>query len=115
MTELEKLQHLFAELRCLSRATIQAIGFLDEDQLLSFANRREEIVKAMEPYRAYVTDEMREQIATLLLEEQVILNRMTDIRTEAADWLKLRSGIRVQQNAYQSIYDADSIFIDYRK
>ncbi|KJK29948.1 hypothetical protein MMB75_12235 [Paenibacillus sp. P2(2022)] len=115
MNEIEHLQSFVDELKLLCRRTLEDLSTLDEDGLLAFSTKREELVQAMKPYGAAATNEIKEQIRGILQEEQAILARMMEIKQEAAEWLQKRGMIRAQQHAYQQSYAANSLFFDNRK
>ncbi|WP_025678747.1 hypothetical protein [Paenibacillus massiliensis] len=114
MTDQEQLATLLEQYTGLSQRTIAEIRDMDEDQLLDFVEQREALVKQMEPFQSLVTTAMKSQIRQLLQDETVIVDRMQEIKDEAAEWLKKRSSIRSQQSAYQSSFSVDGVFIDYR-
>ncbi|SEO66571.1 hypothetical protein [Paenibacillus sp. OK076] len=115
MTDTEKLRHLVNKYSLLSNHTIANISELDEEQLLNYSEQRESIVNEIGSYTLLLTDDMKAEIKQLLIGEGVIVERMLEIKNEAAEWLEKRGNIRSQQNAYQHSYSADSVFIDYRK
>ncbi|MBW4081661.1 hypothetical protein [Paenibacillus sp. S150] len=108
-------EQLLEELRELSSQTVRDIAVLDTDELVDFVERREEIVVAMKPYLALMSDAAKEIIKQMLVDERVILDRMYQLKNEAGEWLQNLGNVRVQQNAYQQSYSIDSLFIDHRK
>lgn len=114
MTDYQQLESLVAKYVQLGQRTIAQVKELDENQLLEFVEQRDEIVKQMEPLQSAITDDLRRRIQGMLQNERVIMERMLEIKQEAAEWLERRGNIRSQQSAYQRSYTVGGSFIDYR-
>jgi hypothetical protein len=113
--EHDELNRLLNELALLAKDTAASVTELDEDALLDFVNLRAGIVQAMEPYRKLITDEDKTVIQAILAEEQVIYQKMIQIKEESAEWLAKRQSSKMQSNAYQSQYNYGSLFVDKRE
>jgi hypothetical protein len=108
-------QLLFTELQEISAQAIRDISKMDTDDLVAFVDQREEIVRALQPYLSLISVSDKQKIDKMLQDEQVIVNRMNELKNEAGEWLQNRGTVRVQQNAYQQSFSIDSLFIDHRK
>ncbi|MFM9279944.1 hypothetical protein [Paenibacillus jiagnxiensis] len=114
MTDHQQLENLIAKYVQLGQRIIAHVKELDENQLIEFVEQRDEIVKQMEPFQSAITDDLRRRIQEMLHNEKVIVERMQEIKQEAAEWLERRGNIRSQQSAYQRSYTIGGSFIDYR-
>ncbi|MEK5025613.1 hypothetical protein [Paenibacillus sp. FSL M7-1046] len=108
-------QLLFTELQRISAQAISDISAMDTDELVAFVERKEEIVSAMKPYLSLISSKDKQIIDQMLKDEQVIVDRMYELKNEAGEWLQNLSTVRVQQNAYKQSFSIDSLFIDHRK
>lgn len=62
-----------------------------------------------------LTGEQKTQLQTLATYDQKIVERMEQLKQEAANELIKISNIRKQQEGYSSQYDTESYFIDNKK
>lgn len=102
------------DLQAITEEAVARLNLMKEEELLQLADQREELVKALEPYRSHVTPENREQIAYILGFDSLILNRMSSLKNEAGQWMQKQGTIKTQQNAYHSAYAMNSMFIDHK-
>lgn len=109
------MQALIQALKEMTIETTKRLSIMEEEELVIFVDRRQEIVHAMEKYRAYLTEEDKQEIGFILDMDGPILKRMNKLKDEAGSWMEKKGNIRIQQNAYQRVYSVDSLFIDHRK
>ncbi|MBE7898980.1 hypothetical protein G7L40_10925 [Paenibacillus polymyxa] len=109
------IQDLIQVLKEMTIETTNRISIIEEEELVSFVERRQEIVHAMEKYRNFLTEEDKQEIGYILDMDEPILDRMNKLKDEAGSWMEKKGNIRIQQNAYQRAYSVDSLFIDHRK
>ncbi|WP_226000517.1 hypothetical protein [Paenibacillus sp. BJ-4] len=109
------IQDLIQALKKVTIETTKRLSIIEEEELVAFVDRRQEIVHAMEKYRTFLTEEDKQEIGLILDMDGPILKRMNKLKDEAGSWMEKKGSIRVQQNAYQRAYSVDSLFIDQRK
>ena len=109
------IQDLIRVLKEMTIETTNRLSVIEEEGLVAFVDRRQEIVQAMEKYRTSLTEEDKQEIGLILDMDGPILKRMNQLKDEAGSWMEKKGNIRAQQNAYQRAYSVDSLFIDHRK
>lgn len=109
------IQDLIQALKEMTIETTNRLSIIEEEELVAFVDRRQEIVHSMEKYRTLLTKEDKKEIGLILDMDGPILMRMNKLKDEAGSWMEKKGNIRVQQNAYQRAYSVDSLFIDHRK
>jgi hypothetical protein len=113
--EANSIQDLIRVLKEMTIETTNQLSIIEEEELVAFVDRRQEIVYSMEKYRALLTEEDKQEIGLILDMDGSILKRMNELKDEAGSWMEKKGNIRIQQNAYQRAYSVDSLFIDHRK
>ncbi|MFD1885614.1 hypothetical protein [Paenibacillus wenxiniae] len=111
----EGMSSLLEQLHVLSVGIIERLNIISDEELFSFIDEREVLIKRMEMYRAELTEEHKVQISELMNMDPIILNKMDQIKQEAGQWLERQGTIRNQQHAYHQHYVTDSFFVDRRK
>ncbi|ASR45615.1 hypothetical protein B4V02_02260 [Paenibacillus kribbensis] len=109
------VQALIQALKEMTIEMTKRLSIMEEEELVTFVDRRQEIVHAMEKYRTSLTEEDKQEIGLILDMDGPILKRMNKLKDEAGSWMEKKGNIRIQQNAYQRAYSVDSLFIDHRK
>ncbi|NEU25591.1 hypothetical protein G3M74_05455 [Paenibacillus polymyxa] len=109
------IQDFIRVLKEITIETTNRISIIEEEELVAFVDRRQEIVHEMEKYRTSLTEEDKQEIRLILDMDGPILKRMNKLKDEAGSWMEKKGHIRIQQNAYQRAYSVDSLFIDHRK
>ncbi len=102
------------DLQAITEEAVARLNLMNEEELLQLADQREELVKALEPYRTNITLENRTQIAHILGFDSLILSRMSFLKNEAGQWMQKQGAIKSQQNAYHNAYAMNSVFIDHK-
>lgn len=84
------------------------------EELLEFVEERERLVTAMglQEYSAAERTEYARTIAGLAPYDSRIVAKLAEFKTEAATQLQNIAASRVRKAAYESQYDADSMFFD---
>jgi glycyl-tRNA synthetase (class II) len=63
----------------------------------------------------FLTVEQKRKMESILRNDEMISQRMLQLKIEAQDWLLQRNMAKTQRNAYESAYTPDSILMDRRK
>ncbi|WP_084011502.1 hypothetical protein [Paenibacillus kribbensis] len=109
------IQALIQALKEMTIETTNRLSIIEEEELVAFVDRRQEIVQEMKKFRNVITEEDKQEIGLILDMDAPILERMNKLKDEAGSWMERKGNIRVQQSAYQRAYSVDSLFIDHRK
>jgi len=113
MTAIE-VGKILDDLQAITEEAIARLNVMHEEELLQLADRREELVKALEPHRSDITPENRAQITHILGFDSLIISRMNFLKNEAGQWMQKQGAIKSQQNAYHNAYAMNSVFIDHK-
>ncbi|MCK6075675.1 hypothetical protein [Paenibacillus silvae] len=102
---------------CLYDLTLQVIHRLDVinyEEMASFVDQRESLVNNMKADGIQLNESDKAKVEQLLEYDQILINKMSLLKNEAASWLNKQGTIRVQKNAYSSNYAPDSLFFDMK-
>ncbi|MDT3428005.1 hypothetical protein J2Z22_003595 [Paenibacillus forsythiae] len=105
----------------LNKLTLKSVNRLPRssyEELESFVEQRQAICEEIsQEYNKIgkLNAEQKALLTSILAYDEVILNRMHRLKTEASDWLERKQHIRTQQNAYHSVQAGESYFIDWKK
>ncbi|MGG4481038.1 hypothetical protein [Paenibacillus illinoisensis] len=106
---------LLDDLESLSNQTVARLATMEDDDFTLFTEQRAQLVEALAPYREVMDNNHRARIGRILDDDKAILARMHAIKQEAEQWLAKRNTGKIQRNAYQQVYTADSLFFDKKK
>lgn len=111
---MDSVKEFVTELNELTAQLVQDIEQLSYEDLAEFADRREELVERILMQKQHLTDEDKKKLQKLAQHDQLILNKMTDFKQEAGEWIRKQNMITVQKSAYNSYHAADGMFFDRR-
>ncbi|MBY0220431.1 hypothetical protein H7K30_28065 [Paenibacillus illinoisensis] len=111
----QQIEMLLDELQRTSRNAVSQLYVWDEEQFTLFVEKRQAIFEQLESFHSKIVDSHREKIKDILSSDDLILQRMHQLKDEAGNWMQKQGKIRTQQNAYQHAYMTDGLFIDQRK
>lgn len=109
------IQGLLDELQRITDSAVSRLDQMTEEEFTILADKRESLVSRLEQADKHeLKDSHRSQIKYILGFDQVIQNRMHELKREAEEWLLRQQQIRNQQSAYHQNYVVDGLFIDHR-
>lgn len=95
--------------------TIQLVERIEHssyEELSEFSEERERLVQQITLCQATLTPSDKQQIVELQAHDEIILGRMSSLKTEAGQWLIKQEAIKGQKSAYGASYTPDSMFFD---
>lgn len=106
------VQEYISQLENATLSLVSRINEVDYEELLSFAEQREELVERIISLMESFADQDRNRLKDLTKYDSMILDRMEHFKSEASQWLLNRGTIKDQRSAYNSSYTPDSMFFD---
>ncbi|WP_426450519.1 flagellar protein FliT [Paenibacillus sp. S-38] len=110
-------EHMEA-LEALTEGMVSRLSEALYEELEQFVRDREEIILSIR--RSLQTNpesaaEYAERVQQVLRQDESIMGRMEELRSEAAEQLQKVDTARTQRGAYDKAYTPDSLFFDKRK
>ncbi|OWR27596.1 hypothetical protein CDO73_21925 [Saccharibacillus sp. O23] len=102
------------ELELMTEEIMNRLSIVTEEEFEAMAEHRELLVKRLEQMKGSITDQDRSRIKNILTFDQAILHRMHILKDQAGNWIQNQNQVKVQKNAYQHAYAANSLFFDHR-
>ncbi|OAB37684.1 hypothetical protein PMSD_08995 [Paenibacillus macquariensis subsp. defensor] len=111
------MDKLIYELEEMSQALIPRLDRVSFEELSGFADQRQHLIDSIAKglKEQALNVEQKERLKNVMQSDAIIRGRMEALRDEASDWLLQRGQAKVQRNAYESVYSADSILMDRKK
>ncbi|WDH98280.1 hypothetical protein PUW24_04905 [Paenibacillus urinalis] len=111
------MKQLISELEILTSEFLLHIDEVSYEEVESFVEKRQRHVDSIlvEVVQHRMDSEDEQRLKVLLSKDEIIVNKMIDLKKEAQDWLQQRNRIKAQRNAYENPYSADSLLLDRRK
>lgn len=106
------VREYISQLEDATLSLVSRINEVDYEELLAFAEQREELVERIIPLKESFADQDRNRLKDLSKYDTMILDRMDYFKKEASQWLLNRGTIKDQRSAYNSSYTPDSMFFD---
>lgn len=111
------MDELLQELYVMTKTTVSQLQNMSFEKLESFVESRQylsDVIISKANENSPMGEEQKQFLAEILSYDNEILSRMRSLKLEAKDWLERNQQIKVQQNAYQKAYSADSYYIDWK-
>ncbi|GIP51608.1 hypothetical protein [Paenibacillus vini] len=106
------VREYISQLEDATLSLVSRINEVDFEELLAFAEQREELVEKILPLKESFADQDRKRLKDLSKYDSMILDRMEHFKSEASQWLLNRGTIKDQRSAYNSSYTPESMFFD---
>ncbi|MGN7359311.1 hypothetical protein ACTHPF_16140 [Paenibacillus sp. SAF-054] len=110
------MDSIITRLEELTESVAAQLQFISSDDLSAFVEERQHLIdeinllKQQSPY----TQAQEERLRKVIQFDAVILNKMSSLKVEAAEWLQNRGQAKMQRNAYEAAYTPDSFLMDKR-
>ncbi|MCM3786004.1 hypothetical protein M3231_23890 [Neobacillus mesonae] len=111
------MKQLINELERLTSEFLIRINEVSYEEVENFVEGRQKFVDSIlaEAVQDRMDAEDEQRLKVLLSKDEIIVNKMVELKQEAQDWLQQRNRIKAQRNAYENPYSADSLLLDRRK
>ena len=104
-------------LSSLYQATLETVNKIDEvtpEEMLELLEHRDDVFGHLQQ-NAPLSTEQKEALRGILYYDEILLNRMTELREEASIGLKKIAHTKRQKQGYETGYSSESSIIDWRK
>ncbi|WP_106767241.1 hypothetical protein [Paenibacillus faecalis] len=111
------MDDLILKLEKLSQSVVERLEESTYEELVSFVEARQPVLDEMSKRMSNnkLNQEQKQRIQELLRHDKLVEARMRALKQEASDWLIQRDAAKMQRNAYETTYYADSYLMDQRK
>ncbi|WMT40658.1 hypothetical protein RE628_26540 [Paenibacillus sp. D2_2] len=110
------MDELLVQLDQITRSVSSSLNQMSSDELVAFVEQRQLIVDqiVVNASRISLNHSQQEKLGSILEFDQMIRQRMEQLKLEASDWLMQRDQAKQQRSAYETSYASDSILMDRR-
>lgn len=111
------MKQLINGLEDLTSELLIRINEASYEEVENFVEGRQKFVDSIlaEVVQNRMDAEDEQRLKVLLSKDEMIVNKMVELKKEAQDWLQQRNRIKAQRSAYENPYSADSLLLDRRK
>ncbi|WP_018887601.1 hypothetical protein [Paenibacillus massiliensis] len=96
----------------LTAQLVERIDYSTYEELSEFSEERERLVQHIAQCQATLTPSDKQHIVELQVHDEIILGRMSSLKSDAGEWLIKQEAIKGQKSAYNASYTPDSMFFD---
>lgn len=111
------MDNCILELNKITQDIINRLENCSYEELNDFVEQRQIMIDQLEQHvrKQSIGVIQQNQLRELLKADPVILERMQQLKSEAAKWLQQREQAKAQRSAYEAAYTPDSFLMDRRK
>jgi len=112
------IEQLISKLEDMTTGMVARLNFVSFEELAVFVDDRQELIDQLEvEFKTSPPNEsVKKRLRAIVQSDVLIKNKIEALKNEAADWLRQKEKIKVQRNAYESVYNySDSILMDQKK
>lgn len=110
------MDELIVQLDQITQSVSGSLNQMSSEELVAFVEKRQLIVDQMVANASSIplNHSQQEKLGSILEFDQMIRERMEQLKLEASNWLIQRDQAKQQRSAYESSYASDSILMDRR-
>ncbi|WP_339267533.1 hypothetical protein [Paenibacillus sp. FSL R5-0470] len=111
------MDNCILELNKITQDIINRLENCSYEELDDFVEQRQILIDQLEQEirKQSIGEVQQNQILELLKADPMIIQRMQQLKNEAANWLQQREQAKAQRSAYEAAYTPDSFLMDRKK